>query len=249
VSLLLYAVCAKRPRALAGKRGTLGEPLSAIACGDLVAVVGKVASTPPLDASTLRAHEAVVRALAKSVDAILPARFGTLVPDAARVATLVAERREALEDALALVAGREQMTLRVFGAAHDRALPPPARAVTRGGVGTRYLAARRADDRRARALPEIDWLRPAIKRFVRAERVERHRTPPLVASVHHLIPRGRAADYLAAVARAERRASRNESAARSQKKRSETSHARARGVRVVASGPWPPWAFAADDVA
>ena len=72
---------------------------------------------------------------------------------------------------------------------------------------------------------------PGLKPFlddlagrVAAETVERHATPPLRASVYHLIPRGTAEDYLAAVREASQR------------------HPE---VRVVASGPWPPYAFAA----
>jgi hypothetical protein len=73
-------------------------------------------------------------------------------------------------------------------------------------------------------VPEIAWLRPALRRLVAAERAERHdAAAPLLASVHHLIPRGEAAAYLSAVAGAS---------------------SVERPVRVVASGPWPPYAFA-----
>lgn len=221
MSLHLYAVCAERPRALGRCRGAVGEPLRAVAAGALVAVVGEVTGTPAIDSATLRAHDAAVRALAKSVNALLPVRFGTIAANEAQVAAMVAERRDALSDALELVAGREQMTLRVFGRAQERKTPSLPRART-GGAGTRYLTARRAADRQARAVPEIAWLRPALSRFVKAERVERHRTPPLVATVHHLIARGEAPAYLTAIERATRRD---------------------RPVRVVATGPWPPWGF------
>jgi hypothetical protein len=143
---------------------------------------------------------------------------------------VVGERREALTAALALVAGREQMTLRVFGESPGAAPAPrrASRARGAGRAGTRYLRERRAAAERARAVPEIDWLRPALSRFVRAERTERHARPPLLASVHHLIPRGRAGAYLAAVDRALRSSP---------------------VVRVIASGPWPAWAFVSEDVA
>ena len=221
MSLHLYAVCAERPRALGRRRGAVGEPLRAVAAGPLVAVVGEVTGAPPLDPATLRAHDATVRALAKSVEALLPVRFGTIAANEAQVAAMVAERGDALADALELVAGREQMTLRVFGEAHERKAPALPRPRS-GGAGTRYLTARRAADHQARAVPEIAWLRPALRRFVKAERVERHRTPPLIATVHHLIARGEAPAYLTVIERATRRD---------------------RPVRVVASGPWPPWAF------
>jgi hypothetical protein len=172
-----------------------------------------------------------VRGLTTAVDAMLPVRFGTILPDAAALCAVVAERQTALTEALALVAGREQMTLRVFGAATPARIRPSRRRVpakSGRGAGARYLESRRAAEDRAHAVPEIDWLRPALARFVRAERTERHERPPLLASVHHLIPRGRAAAYLAAVERALRTR---------------------RTVRIVASGPSPAWAFASEEVA
>ena len=231
MSLCFYAVCATRPRQLGRRRGVARERLRAIACGDLVAVVGEVPSAPSLDAGTLRAYDATMRGLTSAVDAMLPVRFGTILPDAAALCTVVGERRAALTEALALVAGREQMTLRVFGDATRVTVRPSPRRVSPKsgrGAGARYLDARRAAEARAHAVPEIDWLRPALARFVRAERTERHERPPLLASVHHLIPRGRAAAYLAAVDRALRTR---------------------RAVRIVASGPSPAWAFASEDVA
>jgi hypothetical protein len=225
VSLHLYAVCAAPPPSLGRRRGAAGESLRAVRVGSLVAVVGDVAAPPALDRATLRAHDATVRALARSVSALLPVRFGTMASDESHVAAMVGERRDVLAKALDLVAGREQMTLRVFGDTSPRGSGTRVRTRARGtGAGTGYLAARRAAERAARAVPEIAWLRPALRRFVKAERVERHRTPPLVATVHHLIPRGDARAYVAAVRRAGGRDG--------------------RPVRVVAQGPSPPWAFA-----
>ena len=68
---------------------------------------------------------------------------------------------------------------------------------------------------------ELEPLRPWLEPLVRAERVTRHDTPPLIASVYHLIDRGAGAAYLAAVERVALAA-----------------------ARVVATGPWPPYAFA-----
>jgi hypothetical protein len=109
------------------------------------------------------------------------------------------------------VRGREQMTLRVFGAAGQG-------AAAVGETGTAYLE--RARERAA--VPELDPIRRAVAPFVRAELVERGATPPLVATAYHLIDRGRARAYAAAVRRA----------------------SSAAGLRVRATGPFPPYAFA-----
>jgi hypothetical protein len=72
--------------------------------------------------ATLSAQDALLRRLAPGVDAILPARFGTLLADDAALVQALAPRRGELAEALARVAGCEQMTLRVWG---DRAAPIP----------------------------------------------------------------------------------------------------------------------------
>jgi hypothetical protein len=101
------------------------------------------------------------------------------------------------------------MTLRVYGEAKQ-----PERT-----SGTAYLESLR----RARALPEIEPLRGALGHLVRAERTELH-GQSLVASVYHLIDRGRAKEYLRAVSSV------------------------ALAVRVAPSGPWPAWCFAPEAV-
>jgi len=73
--------------------------------------------------------------------------------------------------------------------------------------------------RTARQVPELAAVRPAIRRFVKDERVERRGG---IATVHHLIPRATAERYRAAVERA---------AAKS-------------GIRLIVSGPFAPYAFA-----
>ena len=220
MTVYVYALLGETPRPAAGA-GLCAEPLRVLRVGDLIAAVGDMTEAPAISASTLRAHDSVVRRLAGGVDAILPVRFGALLPEDALADVLTTRARE-LREALALVAGREQMTLRVLG---DAVAPAQSTAAVDAagelGPGARYLTERQAQWRRAREVPELAALRPALAPLVRAERVVRHDTPPLLASVYHLIDRGRAGDYQAAV------------------------EAAAPGpIRVVATGPWPPYAFA-----
>jgi gas vesicle protein GvpL/GvpF len=181
-------------------RGALGEPVRAVRAGALLALAGEVEGAPELTPDAVRAHDAAVRRLAEACPALLPVRFGSVAGE------LDFSGREAeLLEALDLVRGREQMTLRVYGE------QPPAER----GSGTAYLESLR----RARAVPGIDPLREALAPLVRAERIEAH-AAPLLASVYHLIDRGRSKDYLGAVA------------------------AVALPVRIAPSGPWPAWSFA-----
>lgn len=213
----VYALLAEAPPPAAG---LCDEPLRAVRIGDLIAAVGDMADRPSVNEATLRAHDAVVRRLADAVDAILPVRFGSLLSESS-LTTLLTSRARELRDALVLVAGREQMTLRVLGdAARPEAVTDVAGAADLG-PGARYLATRRAEWRRAREVPEITSLRPALEPLVRAERVTRHDASPLLASVYHLIDRGSAAVYRDVVERWPQTP-----------------------VRLAASGPWPPYAFA-----
>ena len=173
--LNVYALVGEPPAG--GIRGALGEPVRAVRTGRLFALAGEVDEPPGLTAEAVRAHDAAVRRLAEACPALLPVRFGSIAPDGLDFSGREAELLEALE----LVRGREQMTLRVHG---------EARPVERGS-GTAYLESLR----RARSVPELDPLRNALSTLVRAERTEPHEGT-LLASVYHLIDRGSAPAYL-----------------------------------------------------
>jgi len=223
--LYLYAVLGAVPATPIGE-GMMGEALHLVDCGEVIAAAGEIARAPSLAPDALRSHDAVVRRLADVADAVLPARFGTVASDRTELCELLARISESLRDALAQVAGREQMILRVFADAADAPSPPPVTVPgMESGPGTRYLAERARAHRATAELRELAPLRPVLDRFVAGERVERHDTPPLVASVYHLLPRGAAAAYTAAV---------------------EDAVAHLPGLRVTISGPWAPYAFAPD---
>jgi hypothetical protein len=82
-------------------------------------------------------------------------------------------------------------------------------------TGTQYLRARQHEQ----AVPAFDPLRASVRRWVREERMEKRAG---VASIYHLIPRGAVDRYRIAITR----------------------RAREQGVRIIVSGPWPPYAFA-----
>jgi hypothetical protein len=191
----LYALLSAPPAGEPGV-GVCAEPLRTVAAGGLVALVGDVAAAPAPSAGTLRAQDALLRRVAAGLDAVLPARFGTLVADDTALADALERRRSQLARALDRVAGCEQMTLRVWG--ETRAVLGPAQP--RGdGPGTRYLAERRDAHERAASVVELAPLRPGLAGLVRAERVQRHEAPPLLATVQHLVPRGACARYTQAV--------------------------------------------------
>ncbi|MCA1563845.1 MAG: GvpL/GvpF family gas vesicle protein, partial [Acidobacteria bacterium] len=190
--------------------------------GAVHAAVEMMQRPPRLTARTLRVQHGIVEAIADRTRAVLPARFGAFLAGRQELTALVQDRQDALVKALRLVMGREQMTLRIFG---PRAVPGPgasrARPLAPSGAG--YLASRAGALRAARAVPEVAPLRAALEPLVEAERAERHDRGELLASVYHLIRRGDSAVYFRAV---------------------ERGRAHAPGLRIFASGPWPPYAFA-----
>ena len=223
--LYLYALVRTPPRGDTG-RGLRREALEILPGPGFQIIAGRMAAAPDPTAATLRRHDAVVRRIAATVDAVLPIRFGSVVPDAAGAARVLAARAPELAARLDRVRGHEQMTLRVFGVPAAAPGAPTAREArgAAAGPGTRYLAAqRRRHD--AAAAPERDPLRPLLGDLVAEERVQRHRTPPLLASVYHLVPRERRAQYRTRVRQAARQLA---------------------PLRLTISGPWPPYAFGAD---
>jgi hypothetical protein len=183
--------------------------------------VGEAAGPPVRTLDRIQTHARVVRRLARRADAMLPARFSTIVADERELRRLVRTQRRFLRSALQLVAGREQMTLRLVGAGEALETLARTRRARAPGAGARHLR------ERARALkgeveaPELAPLRAALSGLVRAERIRRlPRGPGVVA--YHLIDRGTSARYRRLVSSA------------------------GRGTTPVVGGPFPPYAFACE---
>jgi hypothetical protein len=224
--LYLYAIVEEAPTAPLGG-GLRDEPLALLRGGHVVAVVGEMDEPPAATSPAVLGHDAVVRRLAGLSEAILPARFGT-VREMPALVDWLASVTTGLEEALRLVAGREQMTLHVFDG-DDPATPRAAEELdesagqTPPGPGARYLVARRRHWRQRESLPELEPLRPRLHGLVAAERVEHRATPPFRASVYHLIERGQSHAYREVI---------------------ETNLDLLARVRLRLTGPWPPYAFA-----
>jgi hypothetical protein len=185
--------------------------------GGVHAAVEKRASSPELSEISLQAQHAIVARLADRFDAILPARFGSLV-ETSELARIIDMRRRLLEGALGHVRGQAQMTVRLFGPE-----PRVRRAAATPLTGAAYLAGRQAAARTA--LPRAaQRVRDTVKPVVTAECIGQGRGQIRVV-LHHLLPRGRASEYRKLVQEA----------------------ARGAGVeRVAVSGPFAPFAFVPD---
>jgi hypothetical protein len=213
----LYALVDGEPSGPLGE-GRSGEPLRLVRCGAVSAVVGEPGDPPRPDRGSLQAQDAVVRRLAERFSALLPARFGEAFADEAALMDRIAGQGSGIAEALTLVQGCVQMTLRVFGDPE----PPVETADPGAGPGTRYLEARRQERERARSLPEIEPLRETLRPLLRAERIERQEAGRLLGTAYHLVPRERTGAYLAVL---------------------EQAGGEIGGRKIAASGPWPPYAF------
>lgn len=195
--------------------GLEGERLTLVAVGSVVAIVGELSRVPRPTEIHLRQYDCILRALSHRTTAILPARYGTRVRDIDELRLILRSRQDSLRRRLQAVRNRVQMTVRVLDA--EPAIPGSRQ--TRATTGAEYLRTRARDAARAREIPQFTPLRHAVRRWVRAEEVDRRGA---IATVYHLVPRGSAGAYRRALLRA----------------------ARETGVRAVISGPWPPYAFA-----
>lgn len=212
--IVAYALVPRRVPLAKLGRGAAGRPLAHVRVAGGHAVVER-ASPPTPEPATLLRYDRVLRRIARTSAAVLPFRFGTVTTsDASLRAAIEPFGQEALARAFERVRDAVQITLRVTGEASPVAVPEE------GGPGTRWIAARRA----ARSVPEIAPVTDATAPFVRASHAERGPDAARLATVYHLVERRRLAAWKRAFA--EGRAA---------------LHAR---VRVVASGPWPAYAFA-----
>jgi hypothetical protein len=194
-----------------------GHRLEIVSVADFFTAVERLTEAPEMSETSLRDQHQIVVRLGRAARAILPVRFGAFV-GALELARVLRLRRRVLRRALRDVRGMVQMTVRVFGTAERRG------GVRDAASGTDYLRAR-AESARV-VLPSVALaIREAVRDLVVSERVTAGRGAVQV-TVNHLVPRGRAARYRSAVARAIAGTS--------------------SPAVVVTSGPWPPFAFTPD---
>jgi len=226
VIILVYALI--RPPAVRLRLTGVGsERLQLMMVDRIGIVVGELRRVPAPSVRNLRRYAEVVESLAARTSAILPARYGTTVADADELLFVVRSRR-LLRQRLKAVRGRAQMTIRLLESASSDTPSPSQSKVsrrTRPGLrygttqGARYLRRKMADAAAARSVPAFDPVRPAIRRYVKEERVEKRSG---IVTINHLVSRATVDKYRSAVERA----------------------ADGNDVRLIVTGPWPPYAFA-----
>jgi hypothetical protein len=199
-----------------------GHRIEFVACDGLYAAVERIDDRPPLSEAALRTQHDIVVQIARRIDAVLPARFGSVV-DGDELTRLVTRRRDAIRHALDLVRGRDQMTVRLFTAAGPASDPgsPSVRAASVSG--TAYL-----QERRMAASPILPpataAIAAAVRGLVAAERAEPGEGR-IGATVYHLVERDAIGAYRRAL---------------------EALQMRLVSETITVSGPWPAFAFVPD---
>jgi hypothetical protein len=207
--------------ALAGDRcepfERAGHVIEIIKTRAVYAAVERVDRPPTVSEQALRDQHDVIAHLHAKLDALLPARFGAFV-DARELESLVGQRRDAIVEALQLVRGRSQMTIRLLGG--EAVQPaPPALAASRAVSGTDYLESRRA---LLSAIPSaLSAASEAVRSLAVLERFGTGRGS--TATLYHLIERPQVQVYRDLLARV----------------------ASGDG-KLTVSGPWAPFAFTPD---
>jgi hypothetical protein len=196
-----------------------GHRIEFVRADQVYAAVERVSRPPDVTEETLRKQHEVVGQIAGRVEGLLPARFGAFV-DARELRALVAERRDSILEALALVQGRTQMTARLLGPE----VPPSLPAETRATTGTEYLANRRAIAGSPPMPPALCAVADAVRGIIVSERSEPGRGR-VIATLYHLLDRDLVADYRAAL---------------------DQIPPLTGDVALSVTGPWAPFAFAPD---
>lgn len=227
--------------------GVDGRPVELLSSGDLALVTSGVPdglirladpeASPEALAELAQEHDAVVRSALDVTGAVLPFRLGTVLTGADAGRRLLAERAGELGGRLDRVRGCREWGVRIRdtgpgsdsgGTAQDA---EPSESV---GVGTAYLRRRGAAlaqerDRRAERCRVAARVDDALRALALDVAAGTRRGPDLVLDESYLVPVEAEQRFLAAVDEHGDRLA-------------------ADGYALRATGPWPPYSFAAVDL-
>ena len=216
-----YAICDGRPTLSGGLRGMEDEPLQATNCDGVAAVFSEIRSTslPPTPQSVWR-HEQVIESLMPEW-AVLPVRFGTVLPHPAALDDLLSRNRERLAAALDHV--RNCVELGVRATAPTAADVAPAVPLTSGrDYRLAKLHRQRARDTVEAAAGELADRVHARLSAVAADATFFAAAPNFLMTGAYLVPLDSVETFRQAV--------------------NDVGNSEP-GLRLLCTGPWPPYHF------
>jgi hypothetical protein len=215
--LWVYGICDRADQPPPRRRGLAQAPLDGLREGLLLAVFTRheqAIGEPAPDA--LWAHERVVERL--MVDrTVLPMRFGTRVEAEAELRRFLAARQSELVAALARIAGRVELGVRVLQTPDNGHPPVPAPA-----SGREYVLGKVRDGQRARRVSA--WLHEPLAALAADSRLQPARSPDEILHAAYLVEPLVIPRFRATVERLQQR------------------HP---DLALLCTGPWPPYSFAA----
>jgi hypothetical protein len=218
--------------AFEGLAGVGGAPVRLLRLGRLSAVVSEAGEqAAAVTVENVLAHSRV-NAAALAASTPLPFRFGTRATEA-RLAEYVSANEAALDAALARVRGCVEMSVKLLEesrgvegaeAGSREAEGAPAEV----GRGTAFLLSKRrellgGEEARRRAEELAAWLAAGVSGLARETAARVRPAGAMALSAAHLVERARVAEYRA---------------------RLRSLGAGRRDLRLLTSGPWPPYSFA-----
>ena len=200
----LYGVLNAHPVPESSLRGLDGQPVRALLLDSRCAWVSDV-PTQTLEATPqrLREHDAVLRDAVAAQYSVVPSLFGRLHADDASLGMALARSAELLDEAMALVQGRVEMSLLVTASDAIRVAvrEEPGEG---GGRGSAHLRRIRNQVHAERILRDtaselVQSASHVLGELVVAERVVDDPAPPVLAARAHLVARENVARYVRAV--------------------------------------------------
>jgi len=173
-----------------------GHRIEFIDVAGMQAAIERRAEPPSVSEAALRDQHDVVMHIFEQADDLLPVRFGAWIEEH-ELSDLLTTRRAKIEQALDLVRGRVQMTVRFAESASAAAV---VHSASDPASGTAYLQARRDA---TRAMPDTAALVSAAVHNLVAAELTSPGSPRASASLYHLIDRDRVDAYHSAIARFE----------------------------------------------
>jgi hypothetical protein len=225
VGIYAYCVVPREhlpPDSLTGVQDMAVESLS---IADLGVWISRM-ERPEAAAESIQAHNRVVEVAATEEVTPVPLRFGQWLHDEASLTKAITEKAGQYQDQLAEFAGCMEFGLRLI----DPRAPGKAQVVhaTTATSGIEYMQALRessklAEHKRAAAEQVRVRVQEVLRDVVRSEREEADRTPHAVVTLSHLVARPHFDEY---------------------RERARTLRTMFPELRLLLSGPWPPYSFA-----
>jgi hypothetical protein len=229
---MLHAYCIMPAGVSPAIAGIDNAQVRAIDHAGIAMWVSEHSAAPPATIESIKTHNEVVTA-AMSTATPVPLRFGQSLHDDADAEKALRTSHEKWAALLEKFEGAVEFGIRVFDPARDRTVDAPSVDAT--GVaatdvaapatrGRQYMAelARRIGGSDSARRDLVNAMRREVARHVIEERMEALRTAHGVASVAHLVHRANADAYREGI---------------------EAVRLLVPGLRLLSTGPWPPYSF------